>query len=385
MGYNGKYWNDYSCDSNIPSLCKVSAFSLASPTTKSGYITSCSPFSVADTSSTTQNYASCNTIACAGDTLSLLLSEHTGDNYFLLFDESGIKVAEWNLFLRYSVPANSTTCTNYEIREGCSGSGSCSGTLTTICTGKCAYDMPSTSPTTGRFHPVPLQFHRWRQQFPVLYSNHHQNYVTCPFTLCGGDRVVISLGCDCTGDTYIQLYDSTGTFLASNNDYCGQCSALIYTVPGGAACSTYVLREACNGFGSCSGTASIKIHSPSPTSVPTTSPTLIPSKSPGIPTMVPSMRPSAPSIKPTSVPSRPTVSPSTRKPTVSPTLFSVMYTYTGSVQTYTVGAGRYSITITACGAQGGSTAYSTGGLGGCITTNIEVAPFQTLYVFVGGA
>eukprot|EP01036_Dinobryon_divergens_P035405 gene35405-45871_t len=303
-----------------------------SPSSKSGYMASCSPFSVTDTSSTTQNYASCNTIACAGDTLTFLLSEHTGDYYFLLFDGSGIKVAEWNLFLKYSVPAN-TGCTNYEIREGCSGSGSCGGTLTTISIVGVSSSQYST---------------------PIITS--------------------------------------TGTFLASNNDYCGQCSALAYTVVGGTTCSTYVLREACNGFGSCSGTASIKIHSPSPTTAPTTLPTMMPSKSPSRPTVIPSIVPSAPSIKPssptlspTSVPSLPTVSPSTRKPTFSPTLFSVMYTYTGSVQTYSVGAGRYSVTITACGAQGRSTAYSTGGLGGCITTSIDVAPFQTLYIFVGGA
>eukprot|EP01041_Mallomonas_annulata_P012324 gene12324-25926_t len=174
----GYYWNDANCFAwNWRGLCRIPVVtsSSSSPSSKSGYITSCSPFSVTDTSSTTQNYDSCNTIACGGDTLTFLLSEHTGDNYFLLFDGSGIKVAEWTLFLKYSVPAN-TGCTNYEIREGCSGSGTCGGTLTTMCSGICAYDMPSPSPTTVPSRPTLGKdiFHRWRQQFPVLYSNHHQ-------------------------------------------------------------------------------------------------------------------------------------------------------------------------------------------------------------------
>eukprot|EP01041_Mallomonas_annulata_P010884 gene10884-22727_t len=412
--YYGTYWDDDCCSNNAPGLCKISVSTASTwpSVSKSGYMASCSPFSVTDTSSTTQNYASCHTIACAGDTLTLLLSEHTGDYYLLLFGGSKIKVAEFFYFLKYTVPAN-TGCTNYEIREGCSGSGSCGGTVTIMCTGKCAYDIPSRRPTSVPLlaSAVPSTL---TQSSPgglltcPTYSASNTaygtlNYITCPFTLCGGDRVVISLGCDCTGNTFIQLYDSTGTFLASNNDYCGQCSALSYTALGGAACSTYVLREACNSFGSCSGTASIKIHSPSPTSAPTISltptlsprpPTLIPSKSPIIPTgptTVPSMAPSAPSFKPSSqwissisAPSIPTFVPTTNTPTASPTLFSAMYTYTGSVQTYSVGAGRHSLTITACGAQGRSTAYSTGGFGGCITTNIDVAPFQTLYIFVGG-
>eukprot|EP01041_Mallomonas_annulata_P013162 gene13162-27846_t len=61
------------------------------------------------------------------------------------------------------------------------------------------------------------------------------------------------------------------------------------------------------------------------------------------------------------------------------------FIYTGSSQTYTVPAGINSITVYACGGQGGTNYYNTGGNGGCIRSLVSVTPFQMLYVIVGDA
>eukprot|EP01042_Synura_sphagnicola_P036868 gene36868-biopygen31972 len=82
---------------------------------------------------------------------------------------------------------------------------------------------------------------------------------------------------------------------------------------------------------------------------------------------------------------RPTVLP-TRLPTPSPSMATIYtFYYTGSYQTFYVPAGVYSITVTVYGAQGASTAYSSGGYGGYILTTVSVTPNTYLYIYVGGA
>jgi hypothetical protein len=59
-----------------------------------------------------------------------------------------------------------------------------------------------------------------------------QNYATCSFTACGGSIIGAS-GCDaCYGDQYIRLVDSSMKEVSSNDEACGSCSSLTYTVPG---------------------------------------------------------------------------------------------------------------------------------------------------------
>ncbi len=59
-----------------------------------------------------------------------------------------------------------------------------------------------------------------------------QNYATCTFTACGGSTIGAS-GCDaCNGDQYIRLVDSSMNEVSSNDEACGSCSSLMYTVPG---------------------------------------------------------------------------------------------------------------------------------------------------------
>jgi hypothetical protein len=57
-----------------------------------------------------------------------------------------------------------------------------------------------------------------------------------------------------SGDTYLRLYNPSGTQVAYNDDACGGMgSNFIYTVPVGAG-GTYQLRAGCYSSGSCSGT-----------------------------------------------------------------------------------------------------------------------------------
>ena len=70
-------------------------------------------------------------------------------------------------------------------------------------------------------------------------------------------------------------------------------------------------------------------------------------------------------------------------------MLSTTYTITGSVQTYTVPISVYQIRVDAAGAAGGkgeNSGYTgPGGLGGYISTILNVVPQQIYYVFVGGA
>jgi hypothetical protein len=68
-------------------------------------------------------------------------------------------------------------------------------------------------------------------------------------------------------------------------------------------------------------------------------------------------------------------------------LFNVAkFSYTGSLQTWTVPSGVYNIDATIIGAKGGdnTTGGSVGGGGAIMYTNIDVTPGQTLYLVVGG-
>lgn len=60
------------------------------------------------------------------------------------------------------------------------------------------------------------------------------------------------------------------------------------------------------------------------------------------------------------------------------------FSYTGTVQTYTVPSGVTTIGIDAAGAQGGNSFASNGGNGGRVQANLTVTPGQVLSIYVGG-
>ncbi len=60
------------------------------------------------------------------------------------------------------------------------------------------------------------------------------------------------------------------------------------------------------------------------------------------------------------------------------------FTYTGSVQTYTVTTGATSLTFDVQGASGGASTAGSGGKGGRVQGNLAVTAGEVLYIFVGG-
>ena len=122
--------------------------STASPTTVgTGY---CPAYSASGSSS----YAVCSITACSGDTVTMTMcspGSYNGDTYLILYDpftqsplasdyeDSG------SLCSHITYTFNST-CQAYDLREGCDGSGSCSGTV--YYSGSSASVSPSSIPTT---------------------------------------------------------------------------------------------------------------------------------------------------------------------------------------------------------------------------------------------
>ena len=163
------------------------------------------------------------------------------------------------------------------------------------------------------------------------------NYVLCGIQACPGQTFTVgdcslgnTAGPGCSGDQFLRLYDSTGSNnLMTNNNFCGLCSQLTYTVPSSVPCQTFELRQGCLNNGACTGIMTVvgallgdvptQAPSPKPSAMPTVSPTALPSVAPSsMPTMSPS---SLPTFLPSSLPTKiPTPEPSST-PTVQPSPF----------------------------------------------------------------
>mmetsp|Transcript_63753 Transcript_63753/g.132745 ORF Transcript_63753/g.132745 Transcript_63753/m.132745 type:complete len:894 (+) Transcript_63753:122-2803(+) len=114
-----------------------------------------------------------------------------------------------------------------------------------------------------------------------------QNTVPVRTQGCGGDVIVFDT-CDnptttnWLRDTYIRLFDSSGSQVAINDDlsYSNQqlCSRIIYTVPLPAGtCDTYTLQLGCFASSSCEMTATAEWVVNPPSAVPTAAPSRMPS------------------------------------------------------------------------------------------------------------
>jgi hypothetical protein len=201
------------------------------------------------------------------------------------------------------------------LHQGCFSSSSCSGKFTVI-----EQQSPTTIPTqfpvslptfTSSASPSfsPTIFPTIIPTFiPEISKNHSYtcsfysanntnnaavHYATCSFAACGGTSLVISSNCGCVGDTYIRLYDETNLILlAYNDDYCGVCSQINYSVSGSSlTCITFNLHQGCYSDENCSATFTVTDQMV-PTSLPTLDPT------------------NKPSFLPTALPSNPTTTPS---------------------------------------------------------------------------
>lgn len=61
------------------------------------------------------------------------------------------------------------------------------------------------------------------------------------------------------------------------------------------------------------------------------------------------------------------------------------FAYTGSIQSFEIPVGYFTLLIKLCGAKGGDASNGgMGGKGGCVSTFLDATPGKTLYVFVGG-
>ena len=241
-----------------------------------------------------------------------------------------------------------SVCQTFTIWEGCFSTKTCSGIVGVM------KNLLSNSALTPTIQPTLLQTYApvvvstitLNPQLPAwsgcpFYSTSNTVSATrgisyCAFTACVGDNVIISLITsdaasiiECTGDTYLRLYDSTGAQVAYNDDFSSgnSCSKIIYPVTS-SGCQIFTIWEGCYSTGTCSGIVGVTTNPPLPSAAPSPSP---PTK---IPTATPTIKPTnpgpsqIPTISPSFVPSyvptvAPTLSPSiipTKLPTTVPTL-----------------------------------------------------------------
>jgi hypothetical protein len=85
--------------------------------------------------------------------------------------------------------------------------------------------------------------------------NASQNTIECSIYACGGSTLILS-ACgdqDCRGDQYLKLFDAESKQVAENDNSCGLCSLVNYTIPAKASCAQFTLRQGCANSAECSG------------------------------------------------------------------------------------------------------------------------------------
>lgn len=331
----------------------------------------CALFQADSTYMDNVRFGTCGVYMCAGATVTLSLCSSlvegatcSGDTYLKLLTQGGTLVAE-----NGDGPAGCGSCSQitftatapcqeYVIAEGCVGSDDCSGTVamrgipgsfelatfspTARPTSIAPTVVPSTSPTylpdvpTPNPTPIPtaptlpptsypsnptLQptsvptLANYCPPFSVSRTNNalDGNYATCSIEACGGSTLtagncdIKNPGLGCSGDQFFRLYDSTGTNVATNDDACGLCAKVVYSLPVGAACQTFTLRQGCSGNSACAGSVAVaggivkpvvpsQVPSPRPSLIPTNYVANTPTKSPAT-TLRPS-RTAAPTQQP---------------------------------------------------------------------------------------
>jgi hypothetical protein len=99
-------------------------------------------------------------------------------------------------------------------------------------------------------------------QCSTIYATGN-NQIPCDkaFTV-GGGTVLHIYNCNpyCTGDTILYLYDGNNNQIAYDDDSCGPCSSIYYTIPSYVAKQTYTVKMNCYSSSlSCTGTIQIDI------------------------------------------------------------------------------------------------------------------------------
>lgn len=115
-------------------------------------------------------------------------------------------------------------------------------------------------------------------------------HVTYAITTCRGTS-------SCTGDAYLQLYDASSTLVFENDDTCGLCPEMVYTVPASyPPLSNFYIVQACATAATCGGTVSLQQLGLQPPSPPPPSP--FPPSPPLPPPPAPPPSPTPPSPEP---------------------------------------------------------------------------------------
>ena len=100
-------------------------------------------------------------------------------------------------------------------------------------------------------------------QCSTIYA-YGNNQISCDktFTVTGGTRLHIYNCNACSGDTRLFLYDASNIQVAYNDDNCGLCSSISYTIPSSTPMQTYTVKMDCySSYSSCSGNIQINIAS----------------------------------------------------------------------------------------------------------------------------
>ena len=199
-------------------------------------------YSASNTNSAQQNTVNHSIVLTAGWEITLATcglggSAFTGDTFLRLFGPSGTEVASndnacggLGSRIVYRVPTSGT----YQIRGGCYASSSCTGTVKwEIVTVAGSYSFSASNTSSAQQNTV--------DQYVWIQTGRKITVGTCG--LAGSSAV---------GDTYLRIYNSTGTQVAANDDACGSlASNLSYT---STAYVSYRIRAGCYSSSSCSGT-----------------------------------------------------------------------------------------------------------------------------------
>jgi hypothetical protein len=199
-------------------------------------------YSVSNTNSAQQNTVNQVVVLNAGweitlGTCGLGGSAVTGDTYLRLFGPDGTQVAANDNAcggLGSRIVYRVTTSGLYEIRGGCSGATSCTGTVkweNVTVAGSYSYSASNTSSAQQNT----IDRYVWIQTGRTITAG------TCGLA-----------GSSASGDTYLRIFDSNGAQVAANDDACGSlASSLSYT---STAYVSYRILAGCYSSSSCSGT-----------------------------------------------------------------------------------------------------------------------------------
>lgn len=207
-------------------------------------------YSASNTNSAQQNTTNVNFNVNAGDrvtvaTCGLTGASFTGDTFLRLFNGSSQVTFNDDSCggLGSSVTHTASAAGTLQVRAGCFGSGSCSGTVVIQIT-------PGPPPSNGSFN------------YSASNTNSaQQNTVNHNVALTAGQTIQFGTcsvpGSSGNGDTYLRLFHPNGTQATFNDDSCGTLSFASFTA---TATGNYQIRAGCFSNKSCSGTVAYVVQ-----------------------------------------------------------------------------------------------------------------------------